>query len=143
VETRQLGGGVVKYFLFIYLQVHCHPFMEEMWPTPFVCLFLFIVFFPTLLTTKKKTTIFFLFSRMLVITISDHKRWKTLFSFIFATSHFKNPKTHSLRFFSFLFPTLGKMLKLKLKPGWELKVKSVTSISQFLIKLHNYMFWVM
>jgi len=44
------------------------------------------------------------------ITISDHKRWKTLFFFIFATSHFKNPKMQSLRFFSFLFPLWGRWL---------------------------------
>jgi hypothetical protein len=32
---------------------------------------------------------------------------------------------------------LGKMVKLKLKPGWEFKVKSVTSVSQFLIKFQD------
>jgi hypothetical protein len=82
--------------------------------------------------------LFFFCSFLIWTTISDHKTWENLFSFIFATSHFKNPKMHSLRLFSFLFFSyLGKMVKLKLKPGWELKVKSVTSVSQFLIKFQD------
>jgi len=37
------GGGGLKYYLFIYLQVHYHPFMEETWPISFI--YRFVCFF--------------------------------------------------------------------------------------------------
>ncbi len=74
------------------------------------------------------------FELQLVITKGE----KLYFLLFLLLATLRTPKCivlFKVLFFSFF--TLGKMVKLKLKPGRELKVKSVTSISQFLIKFQD------
>jgi hypothetical protein len=90
------GEGRLKYYLFIYL-FSCKCIATLSWKRRGQH-HSFVIF-----------NSFFSFSHFW-ITISDHKRSKTLFSFFFTTSHFKNPKMHSLKLFSFLFPLWGRWL---------------------------------
>jgi hypothetical protein len=72
------GGRGLKYYLFIYLQVHCHPFMEETWPIsfiyPFVCFYCSLfshTFELQLVITKGENPYFLLF--LLLATLRTPK----------------------------------------------------------------------